>query len=87
MKPSNVADSSPFGNVCGDKNSSKNDTNRLESCKFHKPFVTLSSHSAVHWRSVTAAERYCFKPHASNSVLQGSNCILQELEVVVVLVY
>ena len=87
MKPSNVADSSPFGNVRGDKNSSKIDRNRLESCKFHKPFVSLSSHSAVHWRSVAAAERCCFKPHASNSMLQGSSCRLQELEVVVVLVY
>ena len=73
MTPSNVADSSPFGNVRGDKNSSKNDRNRVERCKFHKPFVTLGSHSAVCWRSVTAAELYCFKPHASNYVLQGSS--------------
>ena len=87
MPPSNIAHSSPFRNVRGDKNSSKNDRNRLESGKFHKPFVTLSSHRAVHWRSVIAAELYCFKPHASNSVLQGSSCRLQELEVVVVLVY
>ena len=49
--------------------------------------VTLSSHIAVHWRSVTAAELYCFKPHASNSVLQWSSRRLQKLEVVVVLVY
>ena len=70
MTLSNVADSSPFGNVRGDKNSSKNGRDRLESRKFHRPFVTLSSHSAVHWRSVTAAKLYRFKPHASNSVLQ-----------------
>ena len=87
MKPSNFANSSPFGNVSDDKNSSKNDINRLESCKFHRPFVTLSSHSPAHWRSATAAELYCFKPIASNYVLQESSCRLQELEVVVLLVY
>ena len=34
MKPSNVADSSPFGNVSGDKNSSKNGRNWLEIVNF-----------------------------------------------------
>ena len=40
MTLSNVADSSPFGNIRGDKIPQKNDRNRLESCKFHRPFVT-----------------------------------------------
>ena len=40
MTLSNVADFSPFGNIRGNKNPPKNDRNRLESCKFQRPFVT-----------------------------------------------
>ena len=40
MTLSNVADFSPFGIFVVIRISQKNDRNRLEICKFHKPFVT-----------------------------------------------
>ena len=70
MKPLNFADPSPFGNVNGDQNSSKNDRN------FISHSLLLIRHRVAHWRSATAAELYCFKPHACKIVLKFNGCFL-----------